>query len=538
MGGDDTFFQGLGGDTIDGGAGTDTLIINDTRDLPEWWTDDDFKLINLQKGFLTTLGRPSEFDDIYISIENYYQTGTNGAAQMVIGSDTNNILSTNLGDDIIDGGAGNDRLYGNEGDDILKTGSGDDKLYGGSGNDILEATGSGHQYFDEYEGNDTFKIDVDEFTLSEGFVSLTNLSTGFHGSKGDPDHYLNDILVNIENVDLSGSYNAEIIGNDDDNVLMSGYGNDVIAGGLGNDIIDGGRGNDVYVQEGTSDQWSVKFKQNFEWVNSSPETITYTVTAALKSNPSGVSDNAYYIDGIEAPELTFKEGNTYIFDISDPSLNQHPFALSTGPDGSGSNYTDNVTGGNGTVTITVDDTTPNIYYYCASHPGMGSSVEVSLINFGNFILSNGNETNILNDIETIQFDDKTIDLYGDDGGQVFTNTNSVDNFNGSWWEDYIDLSASGSVTSGVTLDTSLGTVVDAFGNTDTFSSIETFGGTSFNDTLYGSDTNDSILISYNALNLNHDNYEAFKPGDGVDDIDGRGGYDEVNYTDLSKRYDY
>ena len=114
------------------------------------------------------------------------------------------------------------------------------------------------------------------------------------------------------------------------------------------------------------------------------------------------------------------------------------------------------------MTITVDDTTPNIYYYCASHPGMGSSAEVSLINFGNFILSNGNETNILNDIETIQFDDKTIDLYGDDGGQVFTNTNSVDNFNGSWWEDYLDLSAGGSVTSGVTLDTSLGTVVDSF----------------------------------------------------------------------------
>ena len=179
---------------------------------------------------------------------------------MVIGSDANNILSTGLADDIIDGGAGNDRLYGNEGDDILKTGSGDDKLYGGSGNDILEATGSGHQYFDGGEGNDTFKIDVDQFTLADGFISLTDLSSGFHGSKAYPDHELNDILVNIENVDLSGSYDAEIIGNDEDNVLMSGSGNDVIAGGLGNDIIDGGKGNDVYVQEGNSDQWSVKIQ--------------------------------------------------------------------------------------------------------------------------------------------------------------------------------------------------------------------------------------------------------------------------------------
>ena len=339
---------------------------------------------------------------------------------MVIGSDVNNILSTSLGDDIIDGGAGNDKLYGNEGDDTLKSGSGDDKLYGGSGNDILVSTGSGHQYFDGGEGNDTFKKDVDGPNLLDGFISLTDLSTGFHGSKAYPDHPLNDILVNIENVDVSGSYGAEIIGNDEDNVLMSGSGNDVIAGGLGNDIIDGGRGNDVYVQEGTSDQWSVKFNQNMEWVNSTPETINYTVTVAAKSSGSG---NAYYLDGIEAPELTFKEGNTYIFDISDSSVAAHPFAFSDGTDGSGSSYTTNVTDNGTTVEITIDDTTPDLNYYCTAHSGMGSSAEVSLINFGNFILSNGIDINILNDIETIQFDDKTIELYGENGGRSnFVNT--------------------------------------------------------------------------------------------------------------------
>ena len=78
-----------------------------------------------------------------------------------------------------------------------------------------------------------------------------------------------------------------------------------------------------------------------------------------------------------------------------------------------------------------------MFYYCTNHSGVGSSAEVSLINFGNFILSNGNEINILNDIETIEFDDKTIDLYGDDGGQVLQ-IPKVDHFNGSWWEDAID----------------------------------------------------------------------------------------------------
>ena len=55
-----------------------------------------------------------------------------------------------------------------------------------------------------------------------------------------------------------------------------------------------------------------------------------------------MSGNAYYLNGIESPEITFKEGNTYIFDISDSSLAAHPFALSDGADGSGSDYAPDV----------------------------------------------------------------------------------------------------------------------------------------------------------------------------------------------------
>ena len=39
------------------------------------------------------------------------------------------------------------------------------------------------------------------------------------------------------------------------------------------------------------------------------------------------------------------------------------------------------------------------------------------------------------------------------------------------------------------------------------------------------------------LILNHDNYEAFKPGDGADTIDGRGGYDGSKLHGFSKWYD-
>ena len=39
-----------------------------------------------------------------------------------------------------------------------------------------------------------------------------------------------------------------------------------------------------------------------------------------------------------------------------------------------------------------------------------------------------------------------------------------------------------------------------------------------------------IQFHNGTMHLNHDNYENFQPGDGVDTIDGRGGYDEISYT--------
>ena len=44
------------------------------------------------------------------------------------------------------------------------------------------------------------------------------------------------------------------------------------------------------------------------------------------------------------------------------------------------------------------------------------------------------------------------------------------------------------------------------------------------------DTNSSIPQTHNALNINHENYEIFQPGAGNDTIDGKGGYDELSYT--------
>lgn len=113
----------------------------------------------------------------------------------------------------------------------------------------------------------------------------------------------------------------------------------------------------------------------------SNSTTIYQVTVA---NSGG--GNKFYIDGVEAPTLTFVEGNTYIFiqsDITNRHPLVHPLRFSTtsnGTHGGGTEYTTGVTV-NGTTgylgsytKITVAIGAPTLYYYCTNHSGMGGQI--------------------------------------------------------------------------------------------------------------------------------------------------------------------
>ena len=133
----------------------------------------------------------SSQQDVLRSIENYIQTGTNGASYHVTGTDQNNILTTSNGDDTLIGGSGDDILSAGDGDDTLYAGDGDDKLYGESGNDLFVLNGSGNQVFDGGEGTDTFKLDISHYVPDmdnpSDFIYMADLNTGFTGSKNFPD---------------------------------------------------------------------------------------------------------------------------------------------------------------------------------------------------------------------------------------------------------------------------------------------------------------------------------------------------------------
>ena len=133
-----------------------------------------------------------------------------------------------------------------------------------------------------------------------------------------------------------------------------------------------------------------------------PEDQTIIVTVA--GSPPG----QYYLDGVLFADYQFTQGATYTFDLSDSSNSNHPLRFSetiNGTFGGGSEYSTGViysgTAGNAgaSTTITVTESTPQLYYYCAVHSGMGgeglltsqafdNSLPVTLSN----LIDNGNGT--------------------------------------------------------------------------------------------------------------------------------------------------
>ena len=130
-----------------------------------------------------------------------------------------------------------------------------------------------------------------------------------------------------------------------------------------------------------------------------PPAKYFSYKVKVVENTSG--KNVYAINDIQQPVLTFTEGNTYYFDLSDNSLynavegQNHVFRFSStsdGTHGSGSEYTTGVTKSasyievgtteviNGVsfpayIQITLAEGAPTLYYYCGNHSGMGARIE-------------------------------------------------------------------------------------------------------------------------------------------------------------------
>jgi len=121
------------------------------------------------------------------------------------------------------------------------------------------------------------------------------------------------------------------------------------------------------------------------------DTLSVTGSSAVATiDTSGIGTNAnkYFVDGEQQPDLSLSKKSIYLFDLSDSSNATHPFSFSTTDNGthnSGSEYTTYSYrhGTEGTagayLRIYVTNTTPDLYYYCSAHSGMGGSASTAVV---------------------------------------------------------------------------------------------------------------------------------------------------------------
>tara|TARA_B100000497_G_C7690069_1_gene419302 strand:- start:59 stop:1480 length:1422 start_codon:yes stop_codon:yes gene_type:complete len=186
---------------------------------------------------------------------------------------------------------------------------------------------------------------------------------------GTENHVLNDSLRGAPNNIYSSATNAQDSGNLMSAILSDGF----------------------TVQTDNSVNSNTDTYASWNWLaGGSAPTQTYTVKV--------VSDggNKYRFDdfGTSAVTLDLQEGGTYTFDVSDSSMNSHPFVIGTAAnsseystgvtyklDGVTKTYSQYTSGFSAATTrqliITVADSAPALYYWCSVHSGMGGAINTN-----------------------------------------------------------------------------------------------------------------------------------------------------------------
>jgi len=138
----------------------------------------------------------------------------------------------------ISGGAFNDTLIGLGGDDVLNGSGGNDTLIGGDGNDVLRG-GTGIDVMVGGTGDDTYYVDnIGDVVTELAGEGTDTVHTTISTTLGD----------NVENLVSDSAAGLTLTGNDLDNMIEGGAGNDQIQGGAGIDTaIFGGKHTDYTV---------------------------------------------------------------------------------------------------------------------------------------------------------------------------------------------------------------------------------------------------------------------------------------------------
>lgn len=255
---------------VDDGVGIDWMILREAhtgQSIDLGWSI--FNGVTLQSSGIYYVGNTGNRLVVVGQIEN--ARGSSGA-DWIDGSELNNRILGEGGNDTLNGDAGNDVIYGGTGADSMSGSYGADRLFGEGGNDTISGgddsdTISGGAGADSLSGGANL-TDWVSYAGSDAAVNVTftfgTTTTGRGGhAAGDQLNGFNNILGSdfgdqlrdsVEGA-VGGNYNANIFdgagGNDD---LFMGGANDTAYGGMGFDYIAGQNGNDRLFGGGNGDR--------------------------------------------------------------------------------------------------------------------------------------------------------------------------------------------------------------------------------------------------------------------------------------------
>ena len=192
-------------------------------------------------------------DDTLIGTTGPDSLGGGSGEDLLLGGPGDDVLDGGTGSDDLEGGAGDDVLFGGDGGDRMDGDAGDDSLVGGAFGDIFTG-GPGDDTFDGNTGADANTDTLIEFANVDFVITNTFLTgLGF------------DVMSGIESVSVGGgpgnnridasgrTLAVSLSGEEGDDTLIAGAGNDFLSGDLGNDSLVGAAGNDTMDGEGGND---------------------------------------------------------------------------------------------------------------------------------------------------------------------------------------------------------------------------------------------------------------------------------------------
>lgn len=509
-GGDDTLDGQANNDTLSGGPGADTLIGGDGNDLASYGGAAAAVIADLERGGSTGDAAGDSFSSI----------------EQLRGTDLDDTLRGDSVLNVLTGASGNDTLDGRDGDDQLIGGLGGDTLIGGPGKDVAS------------------------YASSTAGVTVELVAGQASGGEA-----AGDTLSGIEHL-RGSSYADVLLGNDDDNNLVSvggtdtldgRGGDDTLIGGAGADVLDGGPGSDFVAYRASLAAVSIDLGSaavsggdatgdSISGIeNACGSELGDTIVGSSESNILCGYGGNDLIDGSGGVDTVDYSAQTagYTIDLAagTGSTSGETDTLLSIENAIGSQGSDTITGTSGNNTLdghlgndTIDGGAGTDE---ADYSAREESWAINLLTGTAMALATG-EVDTLLSIEDVSGSPSDDTIVGNDASNVLHGGPGADLLDGGAGTDVASYSEA---LAGVVVDLSAGQGRSGDANGDQLVNIEDLRGSDFGDTLIGNAGSNVILSAWGNDTLDgSDGDDYLIGGDGADTLVGGAGRDMAVYS--------